>query len=280
MRTQESRWTPALFLGPAVFLLFVLMVYPSLDTIRLSFMDRLAENYVGLDNYEYALTSTRMKEAFRNNLIWLFVFTIGTVILGLLIATLADRVRYESFAKAIIFMPMAISFVGAGVIWKFVYDLKPTGNPLQPNPQIGVLNAILVSVDPDDTLGDAIAWLRDEDIPIQRDDVHGAIVDVETEALLEAVAEGDLTQERADELLDKLPDRARKYVQGDLPHARRSGRRWASGRASRLTPSTRRWPRCRRAVGAPSATPFLTRARWRSNRSRGTPSTMPSTKGG
>lgn len=217
MRSQESRWTPALFLGPAVFLLFMLMVYPSLDTIRLSFMDRLAENYVGLDNYDYALTSTRMKEAFRNNLLWLFVFTIGTVVLGLLIATLADRVRYESFAKAIIFMPMAISFVGAGVIWKFVYDLKPTGNPLQPNPQIGLLNAILVSIDPDDTLGDAIAWLRDEGAPVERGDVLDAIVAVETEAIQEAVAEGDLTQERAGELLDKLPDRARKYIEGELP---------------------------------------------------------------
>jgi len=223
VKAQESKWEPAVFLGPAVFLLFMLMVYPSLETIRLSFYDRLGEQFVGLENYEYALTSSRMQEAFRNNLIWLFVFTIGTVGLGLLIATLADRVRYESFAKAIIFMPMAISFVGAGVIWKFVYDLRPTGTPLQPQEQIGLLNAILVSADPDGTLNDAVAMLRDEGVPIEADAIVQAIIEVETDALEAAVAEETLTRAEADALLEKLPDRARDYLNGDLPP---SNERW------------------------------------------------------
>jgi len=193
------------------------MVYPALETIRLSFFDRLGENFVGLENYEYAITSRRMQEAFRNNLIWLFVFTIGTVGFGLLIATLADRVRYETLAKSIIFMPMAISFVGAGVIWKFVYDLRPTGTPLQPAQQIGLLNAILVASDPDGTLNDAIARLNEEGVPIDAQAVQQAIIDVETDAIEAAVADEELSREEADELLEVLPDRAKGYVNGKLP---------------------------------------------------------------
>jgi alpha-glucoside transport system permease protein len=100
------------------------------------------------ENFRYALTSPIMRQSFVNNLIWILVMVSGTVILGLLIATLADRVKYESLAKAIIFLPMAISFVGAGVIWRFVYEYRATGE------QIGLLNAIMVS------LGrDPVAWM-------------------------------------------------------------------------------------------------------------------------
>ena len=217
MNVQRSNWAPAVFLGPAVFLLFMLMVYPALETIRLSFMDRLGERYIGLANYDYALTSPRMQEAFRNNLLWLVVFTSGTVGLGLLIATLADRVRYESLAKAIIFMPMAISFVGAGVIWKFVYDLRAPGTPLQPNNQIGVLNAVLLSIRPDGTLSDAIAMLNTEGVPITDEEVMQAIIEVETARIEEAVDGEDLTRAEADELLDILPGRVREYLDGQTP---------------------------------------------------------------
>lgn len=217
MNMRQSRWTPLVYLGPAVFLLFLLMVYPSLETIRLSFMDKRDTEFVGLENYDYAVTSPRMKEALGNNLLWLVVFTVGTVGLGLLIATLADRVRYESLAKAIIFMPMAISFVGAGVIWKFVYDLNPPGNPTQPGSQIGLLNAILVSLNPDDNLADLVDKFADEDIDISQASATTAIIDAETEAINAAVAAGELTQSQADELLDKLPDTARDFLHGDLP---------------------------------------------------------------
>jgi ABC-type sugar transport system permease subunit len=217
MDTQQHRRDATVFLGPAVFLLFVMMVYPSLDTIRLSFLDRQAENFVGLDNYQYAFTSSKMTEAFGNNLVWLVVFTAGTVLFGLLIATLTDRVRYESLAKAVIFLPMAISFVGAGVIWKFVYDLRPPGTPLQPGNQIGILNAAILPLRPDGTLNDALIALQAESIPANREDVVSAIIDTETTALQESVAAGDLTQERADQLLAMLPNAANDYTNGKLP---------------------------------------------------------------
>jgi ABC-type sugar transport system permease subunit len=219
MDTQQQRRDASIFLGPAVFLLFVLMVYPSLETIRLSFMDRQAENYIGFANYQYAFNSTKMQEAFGNNLLWLVVFTLGTVLFGLLIATLADRVKYESFAKAVIFLPMAISFVGAGVIWKFVYDLKPPGTPLQPGNQIGILNAMILPLDPDQTLNDALKALNSQGIPVNRNDVVTAIIDTETEALQEAGTAGTLPQDRVDQLLTMLPNAANEYVDGKLPPA-------------------------------------------------------------
>ncbi|NLL47317.1 MAG: sugar ABC transporter permease [Firmicutes bacterium] len=127
------------YVGPAVFFLLIFQVYPALQTIYLSFMDRRSEAFVGLANYQYVFTSRVMLTAFRNNLLWLVFFTAGTVGLGLLFAILVDKVKYESFAKSIIFMPMAISFVGAGVVWKFMYTYKPLGSE-----QIGLLNQIMV----------------------------------------------------------------------------------------------------------------------------------------
>lgn len=103
----------------------------------------------GLHNYRFAFTSPAMRIAFRNNVIWLLVGTGGSVILGLLIATMVDRVKREALAKSFIFMPLAISFVGASVIWRFVYAWQPPGRE-----QIGLLNAVVtqLGVDP-------IPWL-------------------------------------------------------------------------------------------------------------------------
>ncbi|HKM43193.1 MAG TPA: sugar ABC transporter permease [Limnochordia bacterium] len=139
MRRKTGGLTPLLYVGPAVFFLLIYQVYPALQTIYLSFLDRRSETFVGLTNYKYVFTSPVMQTAFKNNLLWLIFFTAGTVGLGLLFAILVDRVRYESFAKSIIFMPMAISFVGAGVVWKFMYTYKPQGSE-----QIGLLNQILI----------------------------------------------------------------------------------------------------------------------------------------
>ena len=139
MRRKTGGLTPLLYVGPAVFFLTIFQVYPALQTIYLSFMDRRSEAFVGLANYKFVFTSAPMLTAFRNNLIWLVFFTAGTVGLGLLFAILVDKVKYESFAKSIIFMPMAISFVGAGVVWKFMYTYKPPGSE-----QIGLLNQILM----------------------------------------------------------------------------------------------------------------------------------------
>jgi alpha-glucoside transport system permease protein len=129
---------PWVYLAPALLILGFFLVYPIINTIYLSFLDAKSEVFVGFSNYIFALSKKPMLIAFRNNLLWLVIFTAFTVSLGLIFAVIFDRVRYEPIVKSIIFLPMAISFVGAGVIWKFVYAYKPAGEP-----QIGVLNAIL-----------------------------------------------------------------------------------------------------------------------------------------
>jgi alpha-glucoside transport system permease protein len=134
-RTQE-RVRPWVYVGPLLLILTFFLVYPTLNTLYLSFLDKYSRVFVGLDNWVYAFTSRTMLISFRNNVLWLVVFTALTVSLGLVLAVLLDRVRYEAVAKSIIFLPMAISFVGAGVIWRFVYAFRPAGQP-----QIGILNA-------------------------------------------------------------------------------------------------------------------------------------------
>jgi alpha-glucoside transport system permease protein len=139
--------TPWLYVAPALAFLTFFLVYPALDTFRLSFYGPNSEEFVGLQNYIYAFTADEMLIAFRNNATWLVLFTIATVFGGLVIAVLADKVSYESVVKSFIFLPQAISFVGAGVIWKFVYDFRP---------QVGLLNAILTGLFPN---MDPVGWL-------------------------------------------------------------------------------------------------------------------------
>lgn len=134
---------PWLWIAPAVILLTVFLIYPSVNTLWLSFFDRASVEFVGLDNYLFVFTNSAMLIALRNNLIWLVFFTSVTVAFGLLVAVLADRVPYESVAKSVVFLPMAISFVAAGVIWGFMYAFRPLGTP-----QIGTLNAFLMAVLP------------------------------------------------------------------------------------------------------------------------------------
>ena len=131
---------PWLYIGPTLLILAFFLVYPALNTLYLSFFDKRSKTFVGLHNYAWALTSKDMLTAFRNNILWLVLFTALTVSLGLIFAVLLDRVRYEAVAKSIIFLPMAISFVGAGVIWKFIYAFRPASAA-----QIGLLNAILTN---------------------------------------------------------------------------------------------------------------------------------------
>jgi alpha-glucoside transport system permease protein len=139
----QPRLRPWLWLGPALALLLFYLVYPTINTFVLSLQDRNSERFVGLANYGYVFTNPDVLIALRNNAIWIVFFTLLTVGFGLLIAVLADRVSYESAAKAVIFLPMAISFVAAGVIWKFMYDYRPPGLP-----QTGTVNALLSSVVP------------------------------------------------------------------------------------------------------------------------------------
>lgn len=150
---EKTQWKlrPWLWLAPALFFLGVFLIYPALNTLYLSFLDAKSAAFVGLENYVFAFTNREMLIAFRNNLLWLVLFTGFTVSLGLLLAVLTDRVRYEPLAKSILFLPMAISFVAASVTWKFVYEFRPAGAP-----QIGSLNAVLMWLLPDFR---PIAWL-------------------------------------------------------------------------------------------------------------------------
>lgn len=145
----RARIQPYVFVGPAVAFLAAFLLVPLLLTIYQSLFDASSTTFVALSNYAAAVTDPGMLESFRNNLLWLFLGTAACVILGLLIAVLADRSRFETIAKALIFMPMAISFVGAGVIWRFVYAYAPPDQP-----QIGLLNAFVVGIG-----GQPQAWI-------------------------------------------------------------------------------------------------------------------------
>jgi len=134
---HTKKITPWLYISPAAFLLFFFLVYPSINTIYISFFNYNSEIFIGIKNYLYSFTNEIMLNSFRNNALWVILFVPLTVSLGLIIAVLADRVKYESIVKSLIFMPMAISFVGAGVIWKFVYAYRPASAA-----QTGILNAI------------------------------------------------------------------------------------------------------------------------------------------
>jgi alpha-glucoside transport system permease protein len=146
-----ARLQPFVFIGPAIAILTWYLAVPTARTFVISLYDRdgLAGSFVGLNNYIAVFTDRLMREAFRNNILyWMMIATPLTVVFGLLIAVLADRSRFERVSKSLIFMPMAISFVGASVIWNFIYELKPADAP-----QIGLLNAIVVGLG-----GDPRAW--------------------------------------------------------------------------------------------------------------------------
>lgn len=151
MRT--GRLQPWLFIAPALLLVTFFLVYPSIHTTVLSFFGRpysaRAEGFVGLQNYEHFFTDKNMLTAFRNNALWVVILTTFTVSFGLIFAVLLDRVRYEKVIKSIVFIPMAISMVGASVIWKFVYAFRPAGAA-----QVGLLNAIVTAFG-----GKPLGWL-------------------------------------------------------------------------------------------------------------------------
>ncbi len=129
---------PWLFLGPAVLALAVYLGYPVIETLRLSLTDRSQGGaFVGFANYSQMISEPKFWEAMRNNMLWLIVVPAASTAFGLLAAQLTDRIRWGNIAKSLIFMPMAISFVGASVIFKLVYDARPAGKE-----QIGILNAI------------------------------------------------------------------------------------------------------------------------------------------
>lgn len=137
-KRRSVSWSAWLWIAPAVVLLGVFFIWPFIDTVWLSLNNADSTAFVGLKNYGLIFTSQNLLIVLRNNLIWLVFATILTVGLGLVVAVLVDRVRIESIIKSALFIPMAISFVGAGVIWRFMYIYEPANQT-----QIGLLNAFL-----------------------------------------------------------------------------------------------------------------------------------------
>ncbi|WP_191601474.1 carbohydrate ABC transporter permease [Marinomonas algicola] len=130
---------PWLFVGPALITLGFYLIYPVVESFRLSFFGRSGDEFVGLANYAWLFNSDEFYQAFKNNMLWLIVVPTAATFFGLVIAVMTDRIWWGNIAKSLIFMPMAISFIGASVIWKFIYDFRSGGDP-----QIGLLNAIVI----------------------------------------------------------------------------------------------------------------------------------------
>lgn len=143
-RPRLPKWIPVTgYLGPSLLLITFGLLWPGVITIRNSFYDRLGQEFVGLDNYAIIFTDSGFLNVLLNTFWWvLLVPTIATA-LGLVYAVLVDRSRFEKFAKTLIFLPMAISMVGASIIWKFVYEYKDPGVK-GTRPQVGLLNQIVV----------------------------------------------------------------------------------------------------------------------------------------
>jgi len=123
-------------------LLLIGLVYPAIRTLYLSLFDARSENFIGLQNYIWAFTQPEILIVLRNTLIWTIVVPIAATSIGLAIAYLTDRMKYAGLVKSLIFMPMAISFVGASIIWKFVYTYEPNPN----KEDIGLLSAIFKAI--------------------------------------------------------------------------------------------------------------------------------------
>ncbi len=152
----EDRVKPYVYLLPALAGIGLFLIYPAIQTIVYSFANRDSTAWVGLDNYTDLLTSPPFLQTLLNTLLWITIVPAVTVLLGLGIAVLADRLkpRSEKLTKTIIFLPMAISMVGAATIWRFVYDARPPGQP-----QIGLQNAIITALN-----FDPVVWLQQENL--------------------------------------------------------------------------------------------------------------------
>ncbi|NDL60100.1 ABC transporter permease subunit [Phytoactinopolyspora mesophila] len=146
MSVDRARSVPnwalvAAFLGPALLMLAFGLLYPMVRTIRESFFDRTGTNYIGFDNYVTMFSQSEFQTVLRNTLIWVILVPILATFIGLVYAVLVDRTRFEALAKGLIFLPMAISLVGASIIWRFVYAYRPDQEGVA---QIGLINQFLV----------------------------------------------------------------------------------------------------------------------------------------
>lgn len=138
------------FLSPAVLLLIIGLIYPSISTFIAAFMNNRSDRFVGLDNFVWIFTQETGIRTVLNTIVWVLIVPTVSTIFGLAYAVFIDKSRGEKFFKVLVFMPMAISFVGASIIWRFVYDANPAGTE-----QIGLLNQIVVWFG-----GQPVEWLQ------------------------------------------------------------------------------------------------------------------------
>lgn len=129
---------PWIFLGPLGLVIGLLVVIPTVRTVVLAFMDRKGEEFVGLDNLIWAFTSETALIALRNNVLWVVFVSSATIVIGMMVAIVSEQIRFPRIFRSIVFMPMAISAVGASVIWKLVYTYRP-----ETVEQIGLFNQVL-----------------------------------------------------------------------------------------------------------------------------------------
>ena len=136
---KAQEWVRYLvFLVPALVLLVIGLIYPAIRTLIMSFMDADSETFVGMENYVWAFTRPEILQVLGTTAIWVIVAPLASTFIGLVIAYLTDRMKTASAVKSLIFMPMAISMVGASIIWKFVYDFEPNLKKTD----IGLLSAV------------------------------------------------------------------------------------------------------------------------------------------
>ncbi|MHB1170929.1 MAG: carbohydrate ABC transporter permease [Lacisediminihabitans sp.] len=138
------------FLSPAIFLLAIGLIYPSIQTTIQAFMNNRSDHFVGLDNFVWIFTQPTGIRTVLNTIVWVLIVPAVSTAFGLAYAVFIDRSRGEKFFKILVFMPMAISFVGASIIWRFVYTAKPADQN-----QIGLLNQIVVWFG-----GQPVEWLQ------------------------------------------------------------------------------------------------------------------------
>ena len=143
---------PYVFVGPCLVILAVFLVYPVINTLLISFKDLNGQEWVGVDNFKFVFTDPDMLRAMRNTAGWIILVPLFAVGIGLVYATLADRLRRgEAVAKSLIFLPMAISFAGASITWQLIYSYRPQGF----GSNIGLLNGIMLGLGQD-----PVKWLE------------------------------------------------------------------------------------------------------------------------
>ncbi|GAA1674675.1 sugar ABC transporter permease [Glycomyces endophyticus] len=150
-RRDRNRAVAFVFLAPAVLFLLVGLVYPAVRTVVMSFYDAKSENFVGFDNYVWAVTDPDALQILVNTAMWIVIVPMVSTALGLVYAVLIDGRAGEKVYKALVFLPMGISFVGASIIWKFVYQYNGAGGE-----QIGLLNQVIVWLG-----GSPVNWLNE-----------------------------------------------------------------------------------------------------------------------